>query len=636
MDSTQADPSAYAAALQNSPNFVNPAYATPQQLAYLRATSAELMKPQTVNNWAQGLSELANSAAGVYLANKANQGQIANANAAQQELQPQQSAPGMLTTAPPAVGGAVQQSALPPFQGSAPSGQGSAVTAYGPAVASIESAGSGDYNALGPVVKSGSMAGQRAIGKYGIMEGNVGPWTQEALGQAMTPEQFRQNPKAQDATFNDRFGKYVAQTGNVKDAASMWLTGRPLADGGAAAADQNGTTGQAYADRVAQASGGPQTATGAINALPQKAPPMQMAQAQPQMQGGQPQMQGGAPQGGGPMGGMRAPQIATILADPRIDDATKDWIRGQYSPQVIGTPGGGSAAYVPGQGAQVSQAVPGVLAGGVHASSFGAPVYTTVGQGGQMQTQMALPNAQPGQGAQSGGPLAPIAPYVRQAQEMDAQGNETNRNTETIGSYKTQASDANNRLGQIASFRALGDGVESGIVSQIKAQVAKWGIPIGSDDQVGRMQAYQLMAMSLLPPGSDSFREQIPVLSATPAGRKIIADYLETQNQYLKQRGDIANGPGTSTERMEQIGKLPPPQSYHAPQAQPGPQGATGGAAQPGAGGQAIQQPQAAPGAQGGQQAAAIAAAQAAIAKGAPRAAVIKRLQDAGINPAGL
>jgi hypothetical protein len=52
-------------------------------------------------------------------------------------------------------------------------------------IAGIESGGK--YDAVGPVANA---QGQRAYGKYQVMDFNVGPWTQEVLGRPMTPQEF--------------------------------------------------------------------------------------------------------------------------------------------------------------------------------------------------------------------------------------------------------------------------------------------------------------------------------------------------------------------------------------------------------------------------------------------------------------
>lgn len=101
---------------------------------------------------------------------------------------------------------------------------------YGEAIASIESGG--NYGAKGPVVQKGSYAGDRAYGKYQVMGKNIPSWTKEALGVSMTPEEFLANPQAQDAVFRVKFGQSVAKYGNPQDAASVWFSGRPVAEAG--------------------------------------------------------------------------------------------------------------------------------------------------------------------------------------------------------------------------------------------------------------------------------------------------------------------------------------------------------------------------------------------------------------------
>lgn len=58
--------------IPNTPNYINPAYATPNQRAQLYAYANELMKPQPVNNWAQGLGEIARSLIGGYVGHQAD------------------------------------------------------------------------------------------------------------------------------------------------------------------------------------------------------------------------------------------------------------------------------------------------------------------------------------------------------------------------------------------------------------------------------------------------------------------------------------------------------------------------------------------------------------------------------------
>ena len=127
-----------------------------------------------------------------------------------------------------------------PAAGSAANMPGDMST-WAAAIKKKESAGSGDYAAVGPThPKLG-----RALGAYQVMEANIGPWSREALGREVTPDEFMKNPQIQDQIFQHKFGQYVQKFGNPQDAASAWFTGRPLAQG-AGARDVLGTTGAAY------------------------------------------------------------------------------------------------------------------------------------------------------------------------------------------------------------------------------------------------------------------------------------------------------------------------------------------------------------------------------------------------------
>ena len=116
----------------------------------------------------------------------------------------------------------------------------------------IESKGQSDpYDALGPVTKSGD----RAYGKYQVMGENIPSWTKEILGVEMTPDEFLADPTAQDKVARAKLGQYIQQTGSPQDAASMWFTGKPLAQG-ANLKDQNGVSGSQYASTATAGMGG--------------------------------------------------------------------------------------------------------------------------------------------------------------------------------------------------------------------------------------------------------------------------------------------------------------------------------------------------------------------------------------------
>jgi hypothetical protein len=123
------------------------------------------------------------------------------------------------------------------------------------AISGIESGGN-----YGAVTDAGK--GRKVYGKYQVLDSNIGPWTQSALGRAMTPDEFLNDRDAQEAVFKNQFGNYVQKYGTPEDAASAWLTGRPLSSAGNVA-DRFGTTAQAYAAKFDKALGAP--AVQAIN-----------------------------------------------------------------------------------------------------------------------------------------------------------------------------------------------------------------------------------------------------------------------------------------------------------------------------------------------------------------------------------
>lgn len=136
---------------------------------------------------------------------------------------------------------------------------------YRDAIASIESAGSGDYAAVGP--RHPTLG--RALGRYQVMEANVGPWTEKHLGRRMTPEEFLADPRAQDAVFDGEFGSYVQKYG-PEGAAQAWFAG-PGGVGKLDRKDSLGTTVADYTRKFSGALGGGQEAAPA----PAVADPMQ-------------------------------------------------------------------------------------------------------------------------------------------------------------------------------------------------------------------------------------------------------------------------------------------------------------------------------------------------------------------------
>jgi hypothetical protein len=244
---------------------------TPDALTMRRRLALAMMGRATdaspVKHWTQGLARALQGGMGgyeMYRADQDERAQTADANDSLvkvwNNVSPQSGNP-----------------ALQPVQ-SGPVSQGSGDPAS--AIASIESGGK--YDKLGPVINRGSMVGDRAYGKYQVMGTNVGPWTEKYLGQRLTPQQFVQNPQAQDAVFKGEFGR-LSQRHGPEGAARAWFAG----EGGMNKpnrTDQLGTSVAAYGQKFAKALG-PQVASlgGGMptNDTPAPAQPagQQMAQA---------------------------------------------------------------------------------------------------------------------------------------------------------------------------------------------------------------------------------------------------------------------------------------------------------------------------------------------------------------------
>ena len=89
------------------------------------------------------------------------------------------------------------------------------------AIAGGETGGRADpYGTLHAVTPSGD----RAYGRYGIMGQNIPQWSQAALGQQMTPQQFLGDKAAQNVIFDEKFGDYVKKYGE-EGAARAWFAG---------------------------------------------------------------------------------------------------------------------------------------------------------------------------------------------------------------------------------------------------------------------------------------------------------------------------------------------------------------------------------------------------------------------------
>lgn len=90
----------------------------------------------------------------------------------------------------------------------------------------------GNYQARGPVVTSGQYKGERALGKYQIMPGNLPSWSMAALGREVSEQEFLNSPKIQDSIAQYKMNEIYKKYGTVEDVASVWFSGQPVARAG--------------------------------------------------------------------------------------------------------------------------------------------------------------------------------------------------------------------------------------------------------------------------------------------------------------------------------------------------------------------------------------------------------------------
>jgi hypothetical protein len=92
------------------------------------------------------------------------------------------------------------------------------------AIAGVERAG---YQTMGVETRHG-----RALGKYQVMEEYLPGYLKAAGMDPMTPKEFLADAEAQETLFEKNFSQLMGKYGNFNDAASMWFSGKPLAEAG--------------------------------------------------------------------------------------------------------------------------------------------------------------------------------------------------------------------------------------------------------------------------------------------------------------------------------------------------------------------------------------------------------------------
>ncbi len=115
------------------------------------------------------------------------------------------------------------------------------------AISTIESGScQGNYGAVGPATRTGN----RAYGRYQVMDFNIPSWTREACGRAYTVNEFVNSPQCQDAVFDRQFGGYIERYGSPENAARVWFGGPGALNN--PGADDGYTSVAEYAERFTQ------------------------------------------------------------------------------------------------------------------------------------------------------------------------------------------------------------------------------------------------------------------------------------------------------------------------------------------------------------------------------------------------
>ncbi len=282
----------------------------------------------------------------------------------------------------------------------------------------------------------------------------------------------------------------------------------------------------------------------------------------------------GIPYGNPPIQGTQ--RYNDMVLNPMAPDALRNSVVGQQAPHpYVDAWGGVNLARPSLVGGANTPLSPGGGTGTAGLGGQSLPFSYQRGSDGQMHVVPLAPNAPtsaagaPSAGAKSG--YEGYDPGIKYGQGKAAEGAELEGKTADIGTYRREGRAAEAKLGQIGSLRALGDQVDTGITPMFQSLAAKFGVPLGEDTQLGRVQAYAAMAGALLPsfgldPQADAFRERLTALSGTREGRRIITDFLGNYLSYQKKRGDIAGGGGSIEDRIDRIGKLESPKMEFLPE----------------------------------------------------------------------
>lgn len=573
-----------------SPNYINPAYATPEQLASLREYAKQLMtgsQQQEVHRPWQGVSNIVNALVGGYEANRADKMQQASIQSGVDQTTPliQQLLGGSHPNTSPSGGPVSSDDPAKQY------GNNTVQTAGGDSVPlppplPLPHMNAGVDASIDPNLKRGiSMA-------YANAPPDVQAQTSITSGHRSTPEQ---------ALLYQRHlmgGPLAAPPG-------MSQHERPLSG----AVDLNDPTG--YMHQVAPQYGynfpvkgdyphaqanpnfQPPTSPQQVASLDQSAgvvpagtPPEQPQPSQQTAQSGQ----------------MDPRQIAQILQNPYIPKETKDMIMGLVQPKIITDPYNRPMTYRMGDptGAHMIPGVPGgVMKEGEFGQGVKLPIVITPPASPGGQPNMSVPGSPAPNASGAAQPQSTFGaaqPFINQSikNATAAKGAEAEagKQGEAMVDMQNTGLEAKQQVGNLQTIQELGKQSGYGLGPAMQDWMAQHGIYTPG---VSEVQAYKnmipYMGVLLRPEGSgrlmqqelQNFNSAVGGLMTTPAGRETAFQALSRIAQYRTQIGEIASNTDIpASERMKQIYAIEPPKfDWKAINNAKSQQSTAGGASQP-------------------------------------------------------
>lgn len=428
----------------------------------------------------------------------------------------------------PSMSRAAPMAGQPPMPGIQPQ---AGPSNYRDAIASIESKGSGDYAAVGPThPKLG-----RALGRYQVMEANIGPWSQEVLGRAVTPEEFMANPQLQDAIFDGKFQQYVQKFG-PEGAAQAWFGGEGGV-GQTGRTDSLGTSIGDYGNKFTKALGASGGATDAVNTMAanQPMPVNQMADASGSVL---------APAVTPVQRGSVSPEtIKQFLQDPNLRElGMKLWEQNVTGPkagepwQFVTLPDGTLA--------RANQQTGSVERVGNFAKPQEAP-------NSYQEFQLAQREGFQGTYADWQKVKSPGTSVTVNNGEGDKfYENLDKKNAETFSAMSESGMQARSKMAQINRLEGLMANAPQGAVGALKKAAGEWGIATeGLSDIQAATAMLEKMVPEQRPPGSGPmsdadiamFRASLPRILNQPGGNELIMGTMKGIAQYEIQMGEIAD-----------------------------------------------------------------------------------------------